>query len=95
MRNMRQKQFYEGPRDRRHIRNPESLNSGMLVGKDPTPSTGIRTPLPIGSGWGHNTYEHSGIQEFRSEHGNRSTSTRVTKGQEGGCLRLFAGSVGP
>ncbi len=47
------------PRDRRHIRNPESLNSGMLVGKYPTPSTGIRTPLPIGTGWGHNTYEHS------------------------------------
>ena len=34
------------PRDRRHIRNPELLNSGMLVGEDPTLSTGIRTTPP-------------------------------------------------
>ena len=46
------KHFYEGPWVRRHIRKPETLHSGLLVGKHPTPSTGIRTPLPIGTGWG-------------------------------------------
>ena len=59
-----EKQFYEGPRGAEaHMarststrdqgqEEPEILHSGLLVGKHPTPSTGIKTPLPIGTGWG-------------------------------------------
>ena len=60
---MKQKQFYEGPRDRRHIRNPESLNSGMLVGEDPTLSTCIRTTPPHRYGAGSIP---TSIPEFRN-----------------------------
>ena len=53
------KHFYEGARgigssSTRGQRStiPEILHSGLLVGKHPTSITGIKIPLPIGTGWG-------------------------------------------
>ena len=54
------KHIYEGARGigssttrgQRSSTIPEILHSGLLVGKHPTSITGIKTPLPIGTGWG-------------------------------------------
>ena len=57
------KHIYEGARGRSNIGSsstrgqrsstiPEILHSGLLVGKHPTSITGIKIPLPIGTGVG-------------------------------------------
>ena len=54
------KHIYEGARGigssstrgQRSSTIPEILHSGLLVGKHPTSITGIKIPIPIGTGWG-------------------------------------------
>ena len=49
------------------VENPEFLNSGMLVGEDPTLITCSRTPPPHRyKQGGVNTHEHSRILDFRN-----------------------------
>ena len=70
---------------------PEILHSGLLVGKHPTSITGIKIPIPIGTGWGQylpailNSGFQDGIQQqkqfYESARGQEAfKNTRAPRG---------------